>query len=107
MWYNDATETEAGSPGKLETQTEKENTTMTIRYDELKKNDVILFHGANVIITEITETPAPANEWYPNEKSITFTIKPADDEAIKTLGKFYAHGTYGGVGCLTTTLISR
>ena len=80
---------------------------MTIRYDELKKNDVIRFHGANVIITEITETPAPANEWYPNEKTITFTIKPADDEAIKTLGKFYAHGTYGGVGCLTTTLISR
>ena len=80
---------------------------MTIRYDELKKNDVIRFHGANLIITEIHETPAPANKWYPNEKSISFRVKPADKEAIETLGNYYAHGEYGGVGCLTVTLISR
>ena len=73
----------------------------TIRYDELKINDTILFHGARVIVTDIKTRPAPANEWYPNEKSVTFTIKPADDDAIKELGRFYANGTYGGVGCLT------
>lgn len=80
---------------------------MTIRYDELKKNDVIRFHGANVIIAEITETPAPANKWYPYEKTINFRIKPADKEAIEILGNFYAHGEYGGVGCLQVELISR
>jgi hypothetical protein len=80
---------------------------MTIRYDELKKSDVIRFHGAKVIIVDITETPAPANKWYPNEKTISFKIKPFDDEAIKILGSFYANGEYGGVGCLTTELISR
>ena len=80
---------------------------MTIRYDELKKNDVIRFHGANVIIAEITETPAPANKWYPNEKTISFKIKPADNKAIEILGNYYAHGEFCGVGCLTAELISR
>ncbi|MBR5544871.1 MAG: hypothetical protein IKU66_05295 [Clostridia bacterium] len=80
---------------------------MTIRYDELKVNDVIRFHGANVRIIEVKESPAPANEWYPNEKTITFTIEPVDNEAVEVLGSFYSHGTYGGVGCLTTQLVSR
>lgn len=80
---------------------------MRIRYDEIKVNDVILFHGANVRVTKVTETPAPANEWYPDEKTITFKIEPADDEALKTLGGFYSHGSYGGVGCLMTELVSR
>lgn len=80
---------------------------MTIRYDELRVNDVIKFHGANLRVAKITETPAPANKWYPNEKSIRFEVEPADDEAIKILGKFYSHGSYGGVGCLTVELISR
>lgn len=80
---------------------------MKIRYDELKVNDVVLFHGANLRITKITETPAPANKWYPNEKTIDFTVEPADSEAKKTLGKFYSHGTYGGVGCLEIELVSR
>ena len=80
---------------------------MIIRYDEIKKNDVIRFHGANVRVIKVMETPAPANKWYPNEKTIHFDIEPADNEAEKILGKFYSHGTYGGVGCLTIELVSR
>ena len=80
---------------------------MTVRYDELKVNDVVRFHGADVRIKKVVEHPAPANEWYPNEKTIDFEIEPADDEATEILGSFYSHGTYGGVGCLTTTLVSR
>ena len=80
---------------------------MKIRYDELRKNDVVLFHGANLRITKISETPAPANKWYPNEKTISFKTEPADNEAEKILGKFYSHGEYGGVGCLEIELVSR
>ena len=80
---------------------------MTIRYDELKVNDIVLFHGANVRITKIIELPAPANEYYPNEKTISFDIEPADDEAERILGKFYSHGSYGGVGCLKIELVKR
>ena len=80
---------------------------MKIRYDELKKNDIVLFHGANLRVTKITETPAPANKWYPNEKSIGFEVEPADEKAEKILGKFYAHGYYGGVGCLEIELVNR
>ncbi len=80
---------------------------MTIRYDELKVNDIIRFHGANLRISHITEQPAPANKWYPDEKTIGFDVEPADDEAVQMLGKFYSHGTYGGVGCLTVELVSR
>ena len=80
---------------------------MIIRYDEIKKNDVIKFHGANVRVINVTETSAPANKWYPNEKTIGFDIEPADSEAEKILGKFYSHGSYGGVGCLEIELIIR
>lgn len=80
---------------------------MTIRYDELKVNDIVLFHGTNIRITKITEQPAPANEYYPNEKTIGFDIEPADDEAERILGKFYSHGSYGGVGCLKIELVKR
>ena len=80
---------------------------MTIRYDEIQKNDVIRFHGANLRVTKVTEAPAPANKWYPNEKTISFDVEPADDEAVKILGNFYSHGSYGGVGCLTVELVSR
>lgn len=80
---------------------------MTIRYDEIQKNDVIRFHGANLRVTKVTESPAPANQWYPNEKSISFKVEPADDEAVKVLGNFYSRGCYGGVGCLTVELVSR
>ena len=80
---------------------------MTIRYDEIKVNDIVKFHGADVKIVKVVEHPAPANEWYPNEKTIDFTIEPANEEALKVLGSFYAHGTYGGVGCLGITLVER
>ena len=80
---------------------------MVIRYDELKVNDIVLFHGANVRVTNITEYPAPANEHYPKEKTISFGIEPADAEAERILGKFYSHGSYGGVGCLKIELVKR
>lgn len=80
---------------------------MKIRYDELKVNDVVMFHSANVRIIKVTEQPAPANEYYPNEKTIGFDIEPADEEAEKILGKFYSRGSYGGVGCLELELVKR
>lgn len=78
---------------------------MEKRYDELKVGDVIRFHGANERIVEINEFPAPANEYYPNEKTVYFKVEPADDEAIAVLGNFYSHGTYGGVGCLMANVV--
>ena len=80
---------------------------MKIIYDELKVNDVVLFHGANLRIKTVTEQPAPANEYYPNEKTIGFDVEPADKEAENILGKFYSHGSYGGVGCLEIELVKR
>ena len=76
-----------------------------VRYDELKVGDVIRFHGADVRIKDYREYPAPANAYYPNEKTIRFDIEPVNEEAIKILGNFYAHGTYGGVGCLEAFLV--
>jgi hypothetical protein len=78
-----------------------------IRYDELKKGDNIIFHGAQVEVVSVSETPAPANEYYPNEKTIRFDIKPANTEAVQILGEYYSHGTYGGVGCLTAFLVTE
>lgn len=92
---------------KMEIITSERKLQMRIRYDEIKPNDIILFYGANVRIVELHESPAPANKWYPNEKTITFTVEPADDEALEILGRFYGYGTYGGVGCLETELVSR
>ena len=80
---------------------------MNVRYDELKVNDVVMFHGANVRIIKTKEHPAPANKYFPNEKTIGFDIEPADEEAEKILGKFYSHGSYGGVGCLELVLVKR
>ena len=80
---------------------------MTVRYDELKVNDVVRFHGADVRIKKVVERNTPANEWYLNEKTISFEIEPANDESLKVLGKFYAYGNYGGVGCLELPLVAR
>lgn len=81
---------------------------MMIRYDELKVNDIVLFHGANLRITKITEIHnAPCNKYYPNEKWIGFDVEPENKEAEITLGKFYSHGSYGGVGCLEIELVKR
>lgn len=76
------------------------------RYDELKAGDIILWHGAIEVVEEYKEYPAPANEWYPNEKLIRFKLKPYNDEAVECLGSYYANGTYGGVGCLTVTVLN-
>lgn len=72
------------------------------RYDELRVGDIILFHGARERIVSITSySNDPKNPYYEDAKRvIRFELEPADDEAVKTLGKFYSHGTYGGVGCL-------
>ena len=80
---------------------------MTKRYDELKVGDVIWWYGAKERVVAVREFPAPANEFYPNEKTIRFDIEPVDDEAVGILGKFYSHGTYGGVGCLTVELVEE
>lgn len=71
------------------------------RYDELKVGDVINFHGANVKVKDIKRRPY-TEEYYKDEctEVIHFEIEPADDEAEQILGKYYAHGWYGGVGCL-------
>ena len=102
VWYNMGTERK-----KCSKKRKNEVNKMTARYDELKVNDVVRFHGADVRIKKIVEHPAPANEWYPNEKTIDFEIEPANDEALKVLGKFYAYGNYGGVGCLELPLVKR
>ena len=75
---------------------------MIKRYDELKVNDVIWFHGAKVKIIDVQFFPYN-EEYYRDrtDKTVTFTIEPANEEAIEILGRFYSHGTYGGVGCLT------
>lgn len=75
------------------------------RYDELKVGDIICWHGALERITEVCTFPAPANEFYPNEKKILFTLEPVNEESIEILGGFYSRGTYGGVGCLLATKI--
>ncbi len=75
------------------------------RYDELKVNDIIHFHGARERIISIIEKPY-TEEYYKDEcdRCIYFEIEPADEEAEQVLGSFYSHGTYGGVGCLKITV---
>lgn len=80
---------------------------MEKRYDELKCGDVINWYGAKERIVKIIEYPPTSNEYYQNEKVINFTVEPVDDEAVKILGKFYSHGTYGGIGCLPVTVIEK
>lgn len=77
-----------------------------IRYDEIKEGDILFFHGAKERVVKVTEIPAPANDHYPNEKKIYFKLEPVDKEDEMILGKFYSHGEYGGVGCLTVLKIT-
>lgn len=76
------------------------------RYDELKVNDIIWFHGAKVRVIAVREFPYD-EEFYKDQtdKVIYFDIESVDEEAIKILGKFYSHGTYGGVGCLEVNVV--
>ena len=72
-----------------------------VRYGELKKNDVVWFHGAQVIIKDV-RFYAPVKEGiYKGERVVNFDIEPYNDEALQILGKFYGYGTYGGVESLT------
>lgn len=75
------------------------------RYDELEVNDLIWFYGAKLKIIAIRSFPY-TEEAYKDKTDvvINFDVIPADDEAVELLGKFYSHGTYGGVGCLTATM---
>lgn len=81
---------------------------MIIQYKELKVGDIILWYGAKERVKEIriTELREESKKIYPNEKRIHFTLEPVDEEALKILGKFYAHGEYGGVGCLKVEKIN-
>ena len=76
-----------------------------IRYDEIRAGDVILFHGAKELVTEIVDEGE--SEYYPGERVIRFDLQPYDEEAEKILGKFYSRGTYGGVGWLKVGLVHR
>ena len=77
----------------------------SIRYDEIRAGDVIQFHGAKVWVIETIDERE--SEYYPGERVIRFTIQPFDNDALGALGKFYSHGTYGGVGFLKVGLIKR
>lgn len=60
-------------------------------YGELKKNDIIIFHGAKArIISVLHKTSNDGEPW------TGFEIEPADDEAVEILGEYYSHGWYGG-----------
>lgn len=76
-----------------------------IRYDELRAGDVIVFYGAKERVVEVRDDGE--SEYYKGERVIRFDLEPYDDEAVKLLGKFYSHGTYGGVGFLTAALYRR
>lgn len=75
------------------------------RYDELKEGDVIMFYGALERVTKVDSFSAPANKYFPNEKTIRFELEPVNEESIKILGEFYSRGRYGGVGCITVTKV--
>lgn len=68
-----------------------------VKYGELNKNDIVIFHGAQVVIKETRVNGICDNNYHKGEKIISFDIEPYDDEALKILGNFYAYGTYGGV----------
>ena len=65
-----------------------------VKYSELQIGDIIYWYGALVRIISI-------NRVNTDKGSCTyFEIEPYNDESIKILGKFYAHGSYGGVDWL-------
>lgn len=78
---------------------------VSCRYDELRVGDIIWFYGARERIVSITSYPNDTDNPYYEEAKlvIRFELEPADEKAVEILGKFYSHGTYGGVGCLIAT----
>lgn len=75
----------------------------TIEYKSLRAGFIIRFHGANLRVTAVRKDGP--SEYYPDEHVYSFDVEPADEEAVQLLGEFYSHGTYGGVGFLTTELV--
>ena len=77
------------------------------RYDELEKGNVIFFYGAKVKLVDVRQYPYK-EEFYKGQTDVVvnFDIEPVDEQAIKILGKGYAYGCYGGVGCLTAAVLS-
>lgn len=67
----------------------------TVSYGELKAGDVVWFYGARVRIVDVRVEGM--SDYYEGERVIRFDIEPYDEECVRTLGKFYSHGTYGGV----------
>ena len=76
-----------------------------IRYDELRAGDVIYWSGVKEIVEETIDEGESNN--FPGERVIRFKLMPFDEESERLLGKFYSHGTYGGVGFLRVDLIHR
>ena len=72
-----------------------------VKYGELKKGDVVYFHGALVKIVNTIIGGICDNGRYKGERIINFEIEPYNDEAEQILGSFYSRGCYGGVESLT------
>lgn len=69
-------------------------------YGELKIGDIIYWYGALVRIVKINRVNCE------KEDCTYFTIEPYNVEAIRILGEFYAHGTYGGINKLSVITIN-
>lgn len=76
--------------------------TVITKYKDLKVGDIIIWYGARerIIAIENIGPTSRSKLFYQGEDVIYFTLEPADKKAEKILGKFYANGEYGGVGCL-------
>lgn len=59
-------------------------------YNELKVNDGIFWYGMKAIITDVNHF----------DNTVIFGIKPLNEKEEQIMGKFYAHGHYGGLGTL-------
>lgn len=78
------------------------------RYDELKAGDVIWWYGAKLRIVEVRSYPYTEGPYsHLTSLTIRFDVEPADEQAVRILGKFYSHGTYGGVGCLVVETVPQ
>ena len=74
--------------------------TKKIKYSELKTGDVIIWYGAEVVIREIHREYREPYGHFKGGNCTYFTIAPNNKKAIEILGRFYAHGTYGGIDTL-------
>lgn len=75
--------------------------TKTVAYSDLKIGDVIIWYGAEVVIREINREYRKPFGHFKGGNCTYFTIAPNNKKALEILGRFYAHGTYGGIDELT------